>query len=187
MFKKLFSGGSRANQASSDALYEKIVAAARQPVIYSDWGVPDTPLGRFEMVSLHVFLVLRRLRGETGRCAEIAQELTDAFFRDMDHSLRELGIGDLSVPKRMKELAKMFYGRVVSYGEALDRNDRAALAAALARNVKPGVASWPEGRALAAYAASAGEALSRHPAPEMAAGTLEFPVAGPSLAGEAQS
>jgi hypothetical protein len=107
-----------------DALYEQIVAAARQPRFYAEWGVPDTPLGRFEMLSLHMFLFLHRARAGNEALSAIAQECVDAFFTDIDHSLRELGIGDMGVPKRMKKLARMFYGRAQSYTEALEANDR---------------------------------------------------------------
>ena len=77
MFKRLFGGDRNANRAITDALYGQIVAAARQPVFYSDWNVPDTPLGRFEMLSLHMFLFQHRLRGEAGVSRDIAQVLTD--------------------------------------------------------------------------------------------------------------
>ncbi len=110
MFQRLF-GQRHANRTITDALYRQIVAAARQPLFYSAWNVPDTPLGRFEMLSVHMFLFLHRMRREEGASREIAQVLTDEFFRDVEHSLRELGIGDLGVPKRMKKLARMFYGR----------------------------------------------------------------------------
>src|SRR5690606_38581356 len=80
MFKSLLSLGRRPNAAVIDALYAEIVAAARQPVFYSDWNVPDTPLGRFEMVAVHVFLVLERARGAGTGVADMAQELTDEFF-----------------------------------------------------------------------------------------------------------
>ncbi|TIR44271.1 MAG: ubiquinol-cytochrome C chaperone, partial [Mesorhizobium sp.] len=125
------------------------LAAARQTVFYSDWNVPDTPLGRFEMLSLHMYLIQHRLRGEGGAAAEIAQVLIDEFFLDVDHSLRELGISDVGVPKRMKKLAKMFYGRTAAYDEALRDDDGAALAVALARNVRPDAGEWPEASLLA--------------------------------------
>ncbi len=149
MFQRLFGRERSANRAITEALYASIVAAARQPLFYSDWNVPDTPLGRFEMLSLHMFLFQHRLRGETGASRELAQILIDEFFTDVDHSLRELGIGDLGMPKRMKKLARMFYGRTVAYADALERGDRAALAAALARNIRPDAASWPEAGGLA--------------------------------------
>ena len=126
MFKRLFgSEQGRQPRRSRTRSTTQIVAAARQPVFYADWDVPDTPLGRFEMMSLHMFLVLHRLRGETGAAREVAQDLTDAFFADVDHSMRELGIGDVGVPKRMKKLARMFYGRAAAYGDAVERGDAA--------------------------------------------------------------
>jgi len=136
MFKRLF-GRRRGSQAIVEALYGEIVAAARQPVFYRDWRVPDTPLGRFEMLPIHAFLVLDRLKDERGAARALAQELVDHFFSDVESSLRELGIGDMGIPKRMKKLARMFYGRVTSYSDALRRDDLAALAQALARNVRP--------------------------------------------------
>jgi cytochrome b pre-mRNA-processing protein 3 len=136
MFKRLF-GRERGNRVVVSTLYREIVAAARQPVFYRDWGVPDTPLGRFEMLGVHAFLVLDRLKDESGPARELAQDLTDHFFGDVESSLREIGIGDMGIPKRMKKLARMFYGRVASYSDALARGDRLALAQALARNVRP--------------------------------------------------
>jgi len=123
MFQRLFGRERNANRAITEALYAQIVAAARQTVFYSDWNVPDTPLGRFEMLSLHMFLFQHRLRGEEGVAQEVAQVLIDEFFLDVEHSLRELGVGDVGVPKRMKKLAKMFYGRTAAYDDALERGD----------------------------------------------------------------
>ena len=180
MFKSILSFGrpsGRPGQHVTDALYEAIVAAARQPHLYSAWEVPDTPLGRYEMVSLHVFLFLERARGHAGALADLAQELTDAFFKDMDHSLRELGVGDLGVPKRMKKLARMFYGRAESYRAALAAGDREALAAALARNVRPQRPDWPQAADLAAYAAGASAALAAQPDEALLAGRIAFPAA----------
>ena len=155
MFKQLFGSGRKSHQTIIDAVYEQIVAEARQPVFYAEWNVPDTPLGRYEMLALHVFLFLHRMRGETGAAREIAQGVTDEFFRDLEHSLRELGIGDMGVPRRMKKLAQMFYGRATAYGEGIDRADRAGLAAALKRNVRPDAQEWPEAVQLADYAFAA--------------------------------
>ena len=180
MFKRLFGGERHANRAITDALYAEIVAAARQPAFYSDWHVPDTPLGRFEMLSLHMFLFQHRLRGEGGASREIAQTLTDDFFTDVEHSLRELGIGDMGVPKRMKKLAGMFYGRAGAYADALDKNDRTALAAALARNVRPESRDWPEADALAGFVIDADRALMQRPSEAIRAGTIGFPAPRPA-------
>lgn len=176
MFQRLFGRHRQANRAITEALYTRIVAAARQEPFYSAWNVPDTPLGRFEMLSLHMFLFLHRLRGEAGASAEIAQLLIDEFFLDVDHSLRELGISDVGVPKRMKKLAKMFYGRTESYKDALERDDHAAFAAALLRNVRPDVKEWPEAAALAEYVFAANRTLAAQPSEDICAGKLTYPV-----------
>jgi cytochrome b pre-mRNA-processing protein 3 len=178
--KRIFGSERAARRQITDRLYDQIVAAARQPPLYADWDVPDTPLGRYEMVALHVFLILHRLRGETGAGAQLAQDLTDTFFADLDHSIRELGIGDLGVPKRMKKLARMFYGRAAAYGEAVERGDAALLSQALARNVRPGEADWNAAGELARYALAANAALVRQPVADIVAGRLAFPAAQPA-------
>lgn len=178
LLRRIFGLGQTGNGVVVEALYERIVAAARQPRLYAEWNVPDTPLGRFEMVSLHVFLFLERAQGEAGPVRALAQDLTDEFFKDVDHSLRELGIGDLGIPKRMKKLARMFYGRTTAYSAALAAGDEAALAAALARNVRPDAAEWPEAPQLARYAAAAHAALAVQPLDALLAGRIAFPDAG---------
>jgi len=177
MFKSILSFGKRPNQPVVDALYEAIVASARQPRFYSDWGVPDTPLGRFEMLSLHMFLFLERARASGPALAALAQEVTDEFFKDIDHSLRELGINDVSMPKRMKKLARMFYGRAEAYRAALVAGDGAALAAALARNVRPDDAGWTGAPMLAAYVERASHALAAGDDAALLAGRIAFPAA----------
>ena len=183
MFKRLLGIEPNPNQNVVDELYEQIVAAARQPVLYADWQVPDTPLGRFEMISLMLFLVLRRLRGETGSADAISQDLVDTFFKEVEHSIRELGIGDAGVPKRMKKLTRMFYGRTASYGAALDENDEAALAEALKRNVQPTEAEWPQAGHLAGYAAQIVQSLTSQQLDALTRGIIAFPDA--SRTGEA--
>ncbi|MDN2564948.1 ubiquinol-cytochrome C chaperone [Aquibium sp. A9E412] len=174
MFKRLFARG-QANRGLSDAIYGQIVAAARQPALYARWQVPDTPLGRFEMMSAHMIVFLHRMRGETGAAAELAQAVTDTFFTDVDHSLRELGIGDLSVPKRMKKLARMFYGRAEAYGTAIDRDAPDELAAALRRNVRPDAETWPEADDLARHLIAAVAALGLTPLDTLLSGRLPLP------------
>lgn len=174
MLRKLFGLGDNAGRTAALSLYDQIVAAARQPVLYADWNVPDTPLGRFEMVSLHMVLFLRRVRDAKGEMANIAQILTDEFFVDVDHSLRELGISDVGVPKRIKKLARMFYGRAKSYTEALDADDMPALEAALGRNVRPDVSEWAETRDLAAYMKRKSRILDNQPLEDIQRGRLFF-------------
>ncbi|HEV2506892.1 MAG TPA: ubiquinol-cytochrome C chaperone family protein [Mesorhizobium sp.] len=177
MFQRLFGRERHANRAIVEALYAQIVAAARQTFFYSHWNVPDTPLGRFEMLSLHMFLFQHRLHGESGVPAELAQTLIDEFFTDVDHSLRELGISDVGVPKRMKKLAKMYYGRTAAYADALGRDDKNDLAASLSRNVRPDVADWPEAPDLAAYVLRARETLALQSSEAICLGELAFPAA----------
>ena len=174
MFQHLFGKKSQISEAVTIASYEAIVAAARQPLLYSHFLVPDTPLGRFESLSLHLVLFLRRTKDAAAPLPALAQEIVDEFVKDMDHSLRELGIGDAGVPKRMKKLAKMFYGRAESYGGALDKPDAEALAAALARNICPTLASWPKANALAAYAIAADADLKKLDDHAIAAGSVKF-------------
>jgi cytochrome b pre-mRNA-processing protein 3 len=153
------------------ALYGAIVAQARQPAFYTDFGVADSLDGRFDMVVLHVVLATRRLKGAA---AAEQQALFDLFISDMDRSLREMGVGDLTVPKRMKVMAAAFYGRLDAYGTALDARDGVGLAAAIARNL------FPDGEtgaapALAAYALAAEDALAATPLEAVLEGRLAFP------------
>jgi cytochrome b pre-mRNA-processing protein 3 len=119
-------------------LYERVATASRNPGLYTRLGVPDTLEGRFEALSLHMILALRALRKLPEPAGEIAKDLTDALFRDLDSSLREMGVGDTVVPKRMKKLASAFYGRAHAYDAVLDAGDEAGLAEALGRNVQGG-------------------------------------------------
>lgn len=165
----------KVNQALVEKQYAEITGAARWEVFYETMGVPDTVMGRFEMISLHIFLYLRRT-GSAGESAKgLAQDLVDAFFEDVDHSIRELGIGDMGVPKRMKKLAKMFYGRVTSYSQALDADDRQALAEALKRNIHPERGEdAPSMQPLADWTIATARALEEVSDGTLAAGGLEF-------------
>lgn len=116
-------------------LYGAAVAAARSPVFFTALGVPDTLDGRFDLVGLHVYLLVRRLTAQPEPGPALAQATFDAMFADMDVNLREMGVSDLSVGKRVKEMWEAFHGRSRAYQAALDSADDAALTAALARNV----------------------------------------------------
>ena len=115
------------------------------------------------------------MRLEAGASRELAQILIDDFFEDVDHSLRELGIGDMGIPKRMKKLARMYYGRTAAYDDALERNDNEALTAALARNIRPDIAGWPEAARLANYVAGAVKALGAQDSETIRRGSISFP------------
>lgn len=174
------------NQRVVASLYETLTAAGRRPVFYEAMNVPDTVMGRFEMLAVHVILLLRRTAKGDMAVQAIGQDIVDEFFTDIDHSIRELGIGDISVPKKMKKFARMFYGRMNAYDEAIIANDEKALADALCRNIHPG--GTPEGAAmsgLAAYLLAADRRLANLDDASIARGDLVFPPAEAALpAGE---
>lgn len=156
-----------------ERLYAQIVAQARQPVFYARLGVPDTAEGRFDMIVLHAILVMRRLRGEGGAGRDLAQALFDALFRDMDANLREMGVSDVAVPKRVKGMARAFYGRAAAYDGAIDAADRPSLAVALRRNVYRNATDADADR-LAGYVLASETRLGQVPYGEVAAGNLPW-------------
>ena len=165
----------RANRILIDQIHGEIVAAARAPALFQDLAVPDDLDGRFEMVTLHSGLVLRRLGalGPTG--AAIAQDLIDYVFQSFEDALRELSIGDAGVARRMKSMASAFNGRNKVYAEALAAHDLDALAAALARNAYRATETTEAPRALAARAAAFAEALELVTIEVFAEGRFRFP------------
>jgi cytochrome b pre-mRNA-processing protein 3 len=158
------------------ALYGMIVAQARLPVFYRDYAVADTVNGRFDLIVLHLALVLDRLTVD-GRLQSPGQELFDRFCRDMDDNLREMGISDLKVPKEMRRMGEAFYGRSQAYMAAVaDGNDRRALEAALTRNVYGGAPSaGAAAPRLAAYMLEAVRDLKGQDLAALAQGQLRFP------------
>lgn len=145
-FLGLFGRGRR--ERAGFQLYVTTVAAARDPYLYTDCGVPDTLDGRFDLIGLHAFLLIRRLTREPEPGPTVAQAVFDAMFSDMDINLRELGVSDLAVGRRVKDMWEAFHGRSRAYAEALDAADDPALEAAIARNVWRG-ADPPPGSAAA--------------------------------------
>jgi cytochrome b pre-mRNA-processing protein 3 len=173
MFTRLLG---RDREANVDRLYGAIVAQARAPGFYADYGVPDTVAARFDMLALHVHLVVRRLNGGDASSRAAGQALLDRFFEDMDGNLRELGIGDLSVPRQMRGLAEAYFGRADRYDAALKERDEPALGAALSRNVFGGSDAVRAGAArLARYVRRAEENLAARTAERIAAGELGLP------------
>ena len=168
------------------ALYGAIVAQARSVPFYADYGVPDTVNGRFDLIVLHLVLLLKRLdrSSETtrGLGKELGQELFDAFCRDLDANLREMGVGDLAVPKRMQAFAAAFYGRQAAYLAALGEADPRAFEKALARNIL----GSDDGRAasLAAYARAALAGLDAQDDSALLRGEVVFPDAKAFAVGE---
>jgi len=160
-------------RATVDAAYARIVARAREPAFYTGWGVPDTVDGRFELLALHAFLVLHRLRGQGAAASDFAQALFDTLFADMDRGLREMGAGDLGVGRHVKDMAKAFYGRITAYEKGL--TDEAALAAGLRRNLFGTVE--PDGSQLtlaAGYLKRQAAALQAQPLASLLAGEVDF-------------
>jgi len=178
MFKKIFSSVSRSNsKAVAVALYRSIVAQARQPDFYRSHGVPDTLDGRFDMIILHAFLVSRRLKAIKSETSQsLNQILFDLMFADMDSSLREIGIGDLSVGKKVKAMAQAFYGRVEAYDAGLAASTDAELAGALLRNVFGTTGSRADqSMAMAVYVRKADAVLAGLPDGDVMTGKVGFP------------
>jgi cytochrome b pre-mRNA-processing protein 3 len=156
-------------------LYDRAVAQARSPAFYTDLEVPDTLDGRFELVALHVYLILRRLHADHERTARLSQALFDRMFEDMDGSVRELGAGDLGVGPRVKKMARNFYGRIKAYDQGL-AGDRGELQAALRRNLYGNLETVSDHAvaAMAAYLARESAALAERPLDEVAGGQVAF-------------
>lgn len=157
------------------ALYGVIVAQARLPSFYAHYGVPDTVDGRFDMIVLHLFLLGNRAGREGGALEGLVRDVTEVFCQDLDHNMREMGVGDLAVPRRMRAYVEAFYGRVEAYRAALGARDPDVLARALARNVFSAQEPAGGARRLASYMLRAVHALEAQPAGALKQGLLSFP------------
>ena len=157
-------------------LYGTIVAQARLPCFYREYGVPDTVNGRFDLLVLHLALVLDRLADES-QLRELGQALFDHFCTDVDRNLREMGIGDLSVPKHMERVGEAFYGRGRAYRAGLARDGQQALVEALERNIygQDGAANRAAAARLAVYMRGTVSELRVQPPSEVLAGRLTMP------------
>ncbi len=154
--------------------YQRVVEQARQPGFFVECGVPDTLDGRFELICLHAFLYLHRLKREQKRAAQLGQRFFDTMFADFDRSLREMGTGDLSVGREVKRMAQAFYGRIAAYETGLAADDE-VLWPALARNLF-GTAP-PAAECLAAmgrYVRREAAGLDRQAPSELLAGRVAF-------------
>jgi cytochrome b pre-mRNA-processing protein 3 len=161
-----------APRGTIDAIYGMIVTQAREPLFYRDLGVPDTVNGRFDLIVLHLWMVLRRLGGIAGM-AEPAQALFDRFCADLDDNLREMAIGDLAVPKKMQAFGEAFYGRIAAYDMALS-DSAEALAQAISRNVLEG-RGIENARRLAGYALASIATLEETDEATLARASWSFP------------
>lgn len=184
MFKRLFARNP--HDSAAQALYQAAVEQARQDAFYRDLQVPDTLDGRFEMICLHVYLLLTRLKQEPatpkshgpnapGKAQELAQTLFDTLFVDMDRSLREMGAGDLGVAPRVKKMGQAFYGRMAAYDAAL-AGEGETVSEALRRNVYGTVDEIaPEiPDALSVYLRRELHDLAAQPYSELAKGRVRF-------------
>ena len=156
-------------------LYGQVVEQARQPEFYARGGVPDTPEGRFELIAVHAFLVMHRLKGAGDEAAAVSQALFDTMFDDMDRNLREMGVGDLGVGKRVKAMAKSYYGRIHAYETGLAGDGDGTLIDALTRNLYGTSApSGPQLDAMAAYMRREADALARSAVEQLLSGRMSF-------------
>jgi cytochrome b pre-mRNA-processing protein 3 len=165
----------RQGDGIASSLYGAIVAQARNPALYAVIGVPDMVEGRFEMVVLHTILVTRRLEPAGAAARAAGQGVFDLFCRDMDHALREMGVGDLSVPKRMRQVGEAYFGRAAAYAPRLDAADADALADVIRRTVFSESAPRDGARDLAAYAIAAALSLKAQDEAAILATGPDFP------------
>jgi cytochrome b pre-mRNA-processing protein 3 len=163
--------------AAGRALYARAVEQSRTPALYSDLGAPDTVEGRFEVYSLHVVLLLDRLRGHGQAAAEVSQALFDTYVKGLDNALREMGVGDLSVGRKMRKLGEAFYGRGKSYEAAFAAlPDKGPLEALLIRTVYADVDAARAPR-LADYVHGQRAALAGQPIERLLAGEVDWTAA----------
>lgn len=167
----------RHRRRTAQNLYGSIVAQTRAPAFYAKLGVPDTVEGRFELLVLHVFLVLERLQVEGAKGDALAQQLVDIFIADMDTTMRELGVGDAAVAKKMRSLADAFYDRLTSYRDALGESGDAGpgLRHLLRDNLQAGpVGNDALTRMLVDYVVGTKQALEDQSWERLEAGALDF-------------
>lgn len=159
----------------ADLAYDRVVAQARRPAFFLAGGVPDTLDGRYELICLHAFLYLNRLKREGQPGKALGQSFFDRMFVDFDRGLREMGTGDLSVGRQIKRMAQGFYGRIQAYETGLAGTDE-ALKAALTRNLYGTVADPIAALdAMARYFRNAAAALRRQDSASVLLGRVAFP------------
>ncbi len=147
------------HKIQAESLYSAVVDQSRLAVFYREGGAPDTPEGRFELLSLHMFLTLRRLRAENGDTKVLTNAVQKAFFDNLENSLREMGVGDLVVGKKLRKMAEAFYGRAKAYQNGVDADDD-SLADAISRNIFSAPKAAKAGE-FSRYVKQAGPALDK--------------------------
>ena len=158
------------------SIYGSIVASARQSTFYAAWGVPDQREGRFEMLALHIALVMKRIARAEPNGAALSRAISEAFVVDMDDNMREIGIGDLAVPRKVKKAAAALFDRHRDYGAALDAGDSTALAAAISAALAgAGATDKLDSTSLSGYTERLWGALRVTSDQDCVAGTLPLP------------
>ncbi len=183
MFRRIFSR--KTDDPRPGTIYAAIMAASRQPAFYAKLGVDDSLEGRFELLVLHATLVARRLGAGSNEAKAMSQEVFDLMFIDLDQAMRESGVGDLAVPKRIRRMAEAYYGRARAYGSALADDEPAkALVAAVERNIYGSAAGSTEDddksntvMAVAKYIQAVDRALAQADEALLLEGKLTFPSA----------
>lgn len=166
----------RPAKAAGSTLYAAAVAQARRPEFYLDFGVEDRVDARFELYTLHVVLLVERLKGEGDHAAEVSEALFETYVSALDDSLREMGVGDLSVAKKIRKLGEALMGRTKAYVEALSpRPDAEALAGIVARNVFADEAALDSAGPLVDYVGRAHAALAAQPLKQILEGRPAWP------------
>ena len=154
-------------------LYTQAVQAAREPYFYAELDVPDTLDGRFDLVGLYACMVIRRLRALPPTGPRVAQAVFDAMFSDMDINLREMGVSDMAIAKKVRAMWEAFHGRALAYEAPLAAGDALALAESIARNVWRG-APAPGALAIARIALAQMRVLERDAPADILAGRIAF-------------
>lgn len=168
-------GGHRKIDPGVEKLLRSIISRSREPVFFRDLHVPDTLEGRFDILVLHLYLVLKRLKDETEPARNTAQLLFDAFLLDLDTNLRAAGVSDIRIGKQMKKRVADIYGRIEAYDSALDGSDMEALKDSLDRNLFQDTESRPEDLAtLADYLHGQWLHISGVSVDDIVAGDLRF-------------
>ena len=172
MLKRLFKP--RPAVFAGAALYDRVVEQARSPRLYAEFGAPDTTEGRFEIYSLHVYLLLERLKARGPQAAETAQALLDIYLSALDNTLREMGLGDVGVGRQVRKLGEAFYGRIRSYEVGMAAlPDTGELQAMLVRTAYAGADSASAPR-LADYIVRQRQALAAVPLEDMFGGKVTW-------------
>jgi len=170
MFANLFKKSSTSQVPQQ--IYGSLMAQARSEFLFTNFGVPDTVMGRFDMLAMHVYLIARRLRAESGEIYEtLNQDVFDLFVGDVERALRELGIGDTTVPKRKKKMVRSFYGQIEDFDHHIAAKDVKKLAEAVKKRYLDGEDAG-DSKALAEYMLSVEEKLASQPDSDLLAGKI---------------